>query len=80
MFNVYFALVENQNILNTVTDNVWEQHFLIYSGKTASEIISASHEPVNQFKTAGVNKFILSVGTADLLQLPIRPITTEHRP
>jgi len=56
--------------------NDWEKNLLLFRGKSSDEIVTLSQDQLLKLKSSGVKKFIISIGTVDLLQLP----HSEHNP
>ena len=63
------AVVEDESTQSAMIANNWEKN-LLFRGRTAAEITSLAKNQLVQLKSEGVKKFILSIGTNDLLQLP----------
>ena len=64
------AVVEDDATQSTIIVNGWERNLLLFRGKTAAEILTMSKDQLLQLKSSGVKKFIISIGTVDLAQLP----------
>jgi len=68
------AVVQKEGTQSTIITNNWERNVLLFRGKTATEITSAAKDQLVQLISTGVKKFIVSIGTNDLLQLPLNSI------
>jgi len=68
------AVIEDEATQSTIITNNWERTVLLFRGKTATEITSVAKHQLLQLKSTGVKKFIVSIGTNDLLQLPLSSI------
>jgi len=68
------AVDEDEATQSTIITNNWERNVLLFRGKTATEIASLAKDQLLQLKSTGVKKFVVSIGTNDLLQLPLNSI------
>jgi hypothetical protein len=58
-------------------DNDWENNIMICRGKSAQQIYDITKDNFSQLLDRGVKKYVISIGTVDLLNMPDSNISPE---